>query len=88
MTAAARLAHLPDWPGRLGEDEAAAYLGLSKSGFREKWSATGSAYPQPAREGGRIFWSRRQLDAWIDAQFGLAQPLAPAGGGRARGWAK
>jgi hypothetical protein len=89
MSAAARLSQLPDWPGRLGEEEAAAYLGLSKSGVREKWAAAGSSYPQPAREAGRIFWSRRQLDAWIDCQFGLSQSPAPSGGGgRTKGWAK
>ena len=60
---------LPNWPARLSEDLAAAYCGVSKTTFRAKWQ--GKAYPQPVREGGRLFWSRVQLDRFVSAQFGL-----------------
>lgn len=88
MGAAARLAAMPDWPARLGEEEAAGYLGLSKGAFRDRWERD-QTYPQPVRDGGRIFWSRRQLDDWVDRQFGLSHSPAPhGGGGRTKAWAK
>lgn len=61
---------MPDWPARMGEDMAALYLGVSMTKFRERVRA--HAYPQPAKEGGRLFWSRRQLDLYVDRQFGIA----------------
>jgi hypothetical protein len=30
------------------------------------------SYPQPVREGGRLLWAKRQLDLYVDAQFGIA----------------
>ncbi|QAY77892.1 AlpA family transcriptional regulator [Sphingosinicella sp. BN140058] len=51
---------------------AALYLGVSQTAFREKVKAR--RYPQPVREGGRLLWARRQLEAFVDAQFNLAQP--------------
>ena len=63
-------AALPFWPARLSEDSAAAYLSVSKTTFRERWQAC--RYPQPARERGRLFWARTQLDRFVEAQFGLA----------------
>lgn len=72
MTAAARIALMPDWPARMGEDMAALYMGVSLTKFRERVEKT--TYPQPVREGGRKLWSRRQLDLYIDAQFGLGAP--------------
>jgi hypothetical protein len=54
----------------MGEDMAALYLGVSMTKFRERVGAR--VYPQPAREGGRLFWSRRQLDLYVDRQFGIA----------------
>lgn len=63
-------AALPNWPARLSEDMAAAYCSVSKTTFRTKWQA--KEYPQPVREGGRLFWSRVQLDRFVEAQFGLA----------------
>jgi predicted DNA-binding transcriptional regulator AlpA len=56
------------WPGRLGEEDAAEYLGVSKSTFRQR-VATG-VYPQPVRDGARNFWGKLQLDAFIANQFG------------------
>jgi predicted DNA-binding transcriptional regulator AlpA len=67
MTTAA----LPNWPARLSEDLAAAYCGVSKTTFRAKWQAR--RYPQPVKEGGRLFWSRVQLDQFVEVQFGLAE---------------
>ena len=66
---AERIALMPDWPARMGEDMAALYLGVSMTKFRER--VREQTYPQPVKEGGRIFWSRQQLDRWIAAQFGL-----------------
>jgi hypothetical protein len=54
----------------MGEDMAALYMGVSMTKFRER--VKGRMYPQPAREGGRQFWSRRQLDLYVDRQFGIA----------------
>lgn len=67
---AERVALMPDWPARMGEDLAALYLGVSQSGFRLKVATR--AYPQPVREGGRMLWSRRQLDRYVESQFGIA----------------
>lgn len=67
---AERIALMPDWPARMGEDMASLYLGVSLTGFREKVRA--GRYPRPVREGGRLLWSRRQLDRFIESQFGIA----------------
>lgn len=66
----ARVALMPHWPARMGEDMAALYLGVSMTKFRERVKAR--AYPQPVREGGRLLWAKRQLDLYVDAQFGIA----------------
>ena len=68
-----RISRMPNWPARMGEDLAALYVGVSLTTFRERVKQ--HRYPAPVREGGRIFWSRRQLDGYVDAQFGLEQPL-------------
>jgi hypothetical protein len=61
---------LPTWPGRMGEDQAAAYLSVSKTTFRARVAS--AEYPQPVREGSRNFWARTQLDRLIDQQFGFS----------------
>lgn len=66
-------AALPNWPARLSEDLASAYLGVSKTTFRGRWQSR--LYPQPVREGKRLLWSRVQLDRFVDTQFGLAQTV-------------
>jgi hypothetical protein len=71
MTSPQRVALMPDWPTRMGEDLAALYMGVSSTRFRER--VKDKEYPQPVREGGRFLWSRRQLDRYVDAQFGLPQ---------------
>jgi hypothetical protein len=60
-----KIALMPDWPARMGEDMAALYLGVSMTKFRERVAA--KEYPQPQREGGRFFWSRQQLDRFVAA---------------------
>ena len=67
-----RIALMPDWPARMGEDLAALYLGISTGTLRER--VKDGLYPAPVRDGGRILWSRRQLDEYVDAQFGLGAP--------------
>jgi hypothetical protein len=57
---AERIALMPHWPARMGEDMAALYLGVSMTRFRERVKA--QTYPQPVREGGRLLWAKRQLD--------------------------
>lgn len=74
MTSPARVALMPDWPARMGEDLASLYLGVSESLFRDRVKA--KVYPQPVRDGGRLLWARRQLDRYVDAQFGLPQPAS------------
>lgn len=69
MTAQARIALMPDWPARMGEDMAALYLGISATTFRDRVGK--GVYPQPQLEGRRRLWARRQLDRFVDAQFGL-----------------
>lgn len=66
---AERIALMPDWPARMGEDMAALYMGVGLTKFRDQVRA--KEYPQPVREGGRLLWSRGQIDRFIDAQFGL-----------------
>ncbi len=61
---------LPAWPARLSEDLAANYLSVSRSTFRLR--VANHEYPQPVREGGRIYWSKLQLDALVATQFGHA----------------
>ena len=60
---------LPDWPARMGEDCASQYLSVSRTTFRARVKSR--TYPQPVREGGRLLWSRMQLDRFVDAQFGI-----------------
>ncbi len=73
-------AALPDWPARMGEELAAAYLGVSASTLRAG-SAAGR-YPRPVRDGKRILYARAQLDRFVLAQFGI-----PTENEEGRGWA-
>lgn len=65
-----RVARMPDWPARMDQDMACLYLGVSLTTFRERVKSR--TYPQPVREVGRLLWSRRQLDLFIESQFGIA----------------
>ena len=64
-------ATLPYWPVRMSEKLAAAYLDISPSAFRDRVKSR--VYPQPVRDGGRVYWARLQLDQYVASQFGLAQ---------------
>lgn len=70
MTSFARIERMPHWPARMGEDMAALYLGVSLTKFRER--VTALVYPQPVKEGARKLWAKRQLDLYVNAQFGIA----------------
>jgi predicted DNA-binding transcriptional regulator AlpA len=59
---------MPHWPARLNEELAADYLSVSRSTFRVR--VANREYPQPVREGWRIYWSKAQLDAHVATQFG------------------
>jgi hypothetical protein len=72
---------LPDWPARMGEEMAAAYLGISASTLRAG-SANGR-YPRPVRDGKRVLYARCQLDRFVHAQFGVPADNEQEG----RGWA-
>lgn len=65
-----RASKMPDWPARMGEDMAALYLGVSQTTLRGGVAL--GRYPQPLRDGKRLLWSRRQLDLYVDRQFGIA----------------
>jgi predicted DNA-binding transcriptional regulator AlpA len=70
---------VPGWPEGLTEVLAAAYLGVSVSLFRREWEA--GRMPKPRRiTPGRQIWHRRQLQAWLDAQFDLENHPAVAPG--------
>lgn len=79
-----KIALMPDWPARMGEDLATLYLGVSLTNFRDKVKA--QVYPQPVREGGRLLWSRRQLDRFIAGQFGLPIDETGAEGASGNSW--
>ena len=59
-------ADLPDWPRGLSEQEAAAYVGVGVTTFRQEVDA--GLWPQPERrgkKGGRKVWDREEIDlAW------------------------
>lgn len=74
-----RIAQMPAWPARMGEDMAALFMGVSLTTFRER--VRSRLYPQPVTEGGRKLYGRRQLEHFVDAQFGLAQPHEQEGVG-------
>lgn len=60
-------------PRLFDEATAAAYLGISKSGFRSRWEKR--ELPQPLHIGHRVLWDRKQLDRFVDALSGIeAEP--------------
>ncbi len=65
VSAVDRLEHMPDWPARMTAEPAAMYMGMSKGSFLSRYGNHGR------KEGGNVYWARRQLDALIDAQFGI-----------------
>lgn len=72
MSAIDRLMKCPAWPYRLTAEPAAMLMGMSPGSFRTRYGHLG------IREGGNVYWSTRQLQEIVDAQFGLP-PLSRAG---------
>lgn len=68
----ARLERLPDWPARMTAEIAAAYMGIGKSTFLDRYRDCG------VQEGSNVLWARLQLDRMIAKQFSIAQPTARA----------
>jgi predicted DNA-binding transcriptional regulator AlpA len=57
----ADLANLPGWPLMLSDEQAAAYVGLSRESFRK--AVEDGHYPKPVRQfGRRVLWHRPSLD--------------------------
>lgn len=52
------LAELPDWPGDMDRDIAAAYCSVSVATFEHNCPV------RPIRLGRRLLWRREDLDAW------------------------
>lgn len=48
---------------------AALFLGISQTKFLEDVDA--GTKPQPVSDGKRKLWARRQLEQFVDAEFGL-----------------
>jgi len=67
---------MPDWPARMDAGTAALYLGISINTLRE--GSLRGRYPRSVKDGKRVLWSRRQLDDFVDAQFG-AKPADGSG---------
>jgi hypothetical protein len=66
-----RADRMPHWPARMNADLAALYLGVSLPTLKER--AKAGQLPAPVHDGGRVFWSKQQLDDFVDAQFGNAK---------------
>lgn len=64
-----RVAMMPDWPARMDAAMAALFLGISQTKFLEDVEA--GSKPQPIADGKRKLWARRQLEQFVDAEFGL-----------------
>jgi len=71
MSAVERLVKMPTWPCRMTADVAAMFMGMSTGSFRTRYGHLGM------NEGGNVYWSTRQLQELVDAQFGLP-PLSRA----------
>lgn len=59
---------LPGWPRLMGVDLAAAYVGMSPSGFQD--AVTAKVLPSPTRIGRRVLWDRAMLDRAVDERTG------------------
>jgi hypothetical protein len=81
---AERIALMPAWPARMGEDMASLYLGVSLTKFRERVDA--KVYPQPVTEGRRKLWAKVQLDRFIAEQFRLPVDESAGEGPRRNSW--
>lgn len=63
---------LPDWPAAMGEDMAAAYLGISASKLRELVS---DGRIGRLKLDGRFLYRRKDLDTFLDR---LAESATPS----------
>lgn len=57
----------PYWPRLMGAQDAAAYLGLSKTTFVVRVKQ--HLLPAPRKIGARVLWDIRRLDEFADALF-------------------
>lgn len=55
--------NLPYWPRLMGAELSARYVGRSPSAFR---AGIGTKWPEPIRDGGKVLWDIKDLDAAID----------------------
>ena len=60
---------IPYWPRGMSDALAAAYVGLSKSGFLSDPTIPGPVWIKK----GRRVWLREDLDAWLDGKAGKGQ---------------
>ena len=77
------LADMPDWPRMLTEEEAAGYVRMSVTAFRDR---IGNPWPAPIRFGRRKVYDRLALDRAVDA-LSRQKPQSPSEairGGRSR----
>ncbi len=71
----AACSRLPGWPRGLGEELAAAYIGLSVTAFRTEVAAKRA--PQPFwLTRGRKAWLKDALDEYLDRLAGQTSPAA------------
>lgn len=75
------------WGRRLDAQEAADYLGISRTTFLAQVAE--GRWPPPKREGRLTLWDRALLDARVDQDSGITAP-SRAGSGRKGGlkWAE
>lgn len=66
---AERIALMPYWPARMDATMAALFLGIGVTKFLADVEA--GTKPQPVWDGERKLWSLRQLERFVDAQYGL-----------------
>lgn len=68
--AMARLSRCPAWPLRMTSPVAAMAMGMSETKFLRLYRHLA------IEEEGNVYWSTRQLQDLVDAQFGLS-PMSP-----------
>lgn len=61
---------LPFVPRMLSADQAALYMGVSRSKFLSRVDQ--HTYPSPTKDGGNTLWDLHVLDRFIDKRSGLA----------------
>lgn len=74
VAALADIENLPNWPRILSEEQAAAYVGVSRETFRQR--VQDGIYPQQ-REGKRVLYDRKVVDRIEDQRSGLLGTDSP-----------